>query len=149
MLTTCRGAPLSSDLHEQRPTLPSNMLALMTELEKHGPAFSDKMLMLIMGELAAPAARSCGVVASVYHTASTMAAAAATEAAEAAGQDGQLLQQQWAAGVHIGLLSFDLQAVLAHGAPLLASGGQVCSRNSSKQSPAFAFVTRPRRLAGV
>lgn len=36
-------------LHEDRPQLPTNMLALMTELEKQGPAFASKMLITIVG----------------------------------------------------------------------------------------------------
>uniref|UniRef100_A0A383VM92 CBS domain-containing protein n=1 Tax=Tetradesmus obliquus TaxID=3088 RepID=A0A383VM92_TETOB len=37
-------------LHEHKgPVLPANMLALMTELEKHGPAFAAKMLITVLG----------------------------------------------------------------------------------------------------
>lgn len=36
-------------LHEHRPQLPTNMLALMTELEKQGPVFATKMLITIVG----------------------------------------------------------------------------------------------------
>lgn len=38
-------------LHEHRPQLPTNMLALMTELEKQGPLFATKMLITVVGEL--------------------------------------------------------------------------------------------------
>jgi hypothetical protein len=45
--------PLSTQthtvLHEHRPQLPTNMLALMTELEKQGPVFATKMLITIVG----------------------------------------------------------------------------------------------------
>eukprot|EP00882_Tetradesmus_deserticola_P002217 GHRQ01002369.1.p1 GENE.GHRQ01002369.1~~GHRQ01002369.1.p1 ORF type:complete len:201 (+),score=44.80 GHRQ01002369.1:209-811(+) len=37
-------------LHEHKgPSLPTNMLALMTELEKHGPRFASKMLITVLG----------------------------------------------------------------------------------------------------
>jgi hypothetical protein len=40
-----------SVLHEAKgPSLPANMLALMTELEKHGPNFASKMLITVLGE---------------------------------------------------------------------------------------------------
>ncbi|KAF6254676.1 hypothetical protein COO60DRAFT_1642116 [Scenedesmus sp. NREL 46B-D3] len=36
-------------LKHKGPSLPSNMLALMTELEKHGPHFAAKMLITVLG----------------------------------------------------------------------------------------------------
>jgi hypothetical protein len=40
-----------SVLHEAKgSSLPANMLALMTELEKHGPHFASKMLITVLGE---------------------------------------------------------------------------------------------------
>lgn len=44
------GCCCTAVLHEHRPQLPTNMLALMTELEKQGPAFASKMLITIVGE---------------------------------------------------------------------------------------------------
>lgn len=40
---------LAAVLHEHRPQLPTNMLALMTELEKQGPVFATKMLITVLG----------------------------------------------------------------------------------------------------
>ena len=54
-------------LHEHKPQLPTNMLALMTELEQQGPHFAAKMLITVVGGQGEALPSSAVCMAAAWH----------------------------------------------------------------------------------